>query len=206
MIKIFNATDRSFNTNGNIAIKPKKCLETKKKSLNGWYIEVEVDVRYKKFIEQDKLCVVKTKSKVNPQAFRIENIKKTTRTISFTARHVMFDAENYFLTDVRPTNLNGQNTLSYINERTDKSSPFSVYSNIQNLDTAYFVRKSLLEAWAIIEERWKGTFDADNWNIRFVNKVGNDNGETVSYGKNLQGIEIFEDWSNVATRIYPVRI
>lgn len=204
MIKIFNANDREFSTNGNIAIKPLKCLETKKKSLNGWYVEVEVNIKYKDYIEQDKLCVVKTKSKINPQAFRIDSLTKTSTRIKFTANHVMFDAKNYFLNDVRPTDKNGQNTLSYINERTDKTSPFVVYSNVQTINTAYFIRKNLLEAWEIIEERWEGIFDADNWNIRFLNKVGNDNGEVIAYKKNMQGIEIFEDWTNVVTRIYPV--
>lgn len=49
-----------------------------------------------------------------------------------------------------------------------------------------------------------GVFDADNWNIRFLTKLGNDNGETVMYGKNLQGIEVYEDWSSVVTKLYPV--
>ena len=204
MIKIFNANDRDFSTNGNIAIDPMKCIETKKKSLNGWYLDVEVAIKYADYIEKDKLCVVQTKSKLNPQAFRIDNPQKTTRRIKFKAYHVMFDAEDYFLLDVRPTNRNGQGALSYVNERTDKNSPFFVYSNVSNINTAYFVRKSLLEAWSIIEERWGGVFDADNWNIRFVNSVGNDNGEVVSYKNNLQGIEIFEDWSSVCTKICPV--
>ncbi len=204
IIKIFDENDRDFSSNGNIAINPKKCKETKKKSLNGWYIEVECDVRYKEYIEQDKLCVVKTKSKLNPQAFRINNINIEGRTISFTANHVMFDSEKYFLVDVRPTNQNGQNALSYINERTDKTSPFSIYSDVGTQNTAYFIRKNLLEAWAVIEERWGGIFDADNWQISFRKKVGNDNGECVIYGKNMQGMKVFEDWSAVCTRIYPV--
>lgn len=204
MIKIFNENDRDFSTNGNIVIKPLRCKERKKKSLNGWYIDVEVDIKYADYILEDKLCVVKTKSKVRPQAFRIENPKKTNRTITFTANHVMFDAKRYYLFDVRPTNQNGQNALSYINERTDTTSPFKMFSNVESVSTAYFIRKNLLEAWAIIEERWNGVFDADNWDIRFLNKVGNDNGETISYGKNMQGIQIFEDWSNVCTKVCPV--
>ena len=60
MIKIFDANDTIFNTNGNIVIKPLKLLEVKKKSLNGWYIEVEIPIKYKEYIKQDKLCVVKT--------------------------------------------------------------------------------------------------------------------------------------------------
>ena len=205
MIKIFNANDKDFSTAGNIIINPTKCLEYKKKSLNGWYIEVEIPIKYKDYIEKDNLCVVKTKSKLNPQAFRIGNdIKKTNRKITFTANHVMFDAEDYFLVDVRPTNQNGLNALNYINERTDNISPFTIYSNVENVNTAYFIRKNLLEAWATIEERWNGIFDADNWNISFLQSVGYDNGESIIYGKNMQSMEIYEDWSSVVTRLYPV--
>lgn len=205
MIKIFDANDRDFSSAGNVIINPLKCREYKKKSLNGWYIEVELPIKYKEYIEKDKLCVIKTKSKLNPQAFRIgDNINYTSRKISFTANHVMFDAEDYFLLDVRPTNLNGINTLNYINERTDSVSPFSIYSNVENIDTAYFIRKTLLEAWSIIEERWGGVFDADNWDISFLQKVGNDNGENIIYGKNLENIEVYEDWSNVVTKLCPV--
>lgn len=205
MIKIFDANDRDFTSAGNIVINSTKCLEYKKKSLNGWYIEVEMPIKYKEYIKKDKLCVVKTKSKLNPQAFRIgDNIQYNNRKIVFTANHVMFDAQDYFLVDVRPTNLNGLNALSYINQRTDKVSPFTIYSNVENVNTAYFVRKNLLEAWATIEERWNGVFDADNWDISFLQSVGHDNGETIAYGKNMQSMEIYEDWSNVTTRLYPV--
>lgn len=205
MIKIFDANDRDFSTAGNIIIEPTKCREFKKKSLNGWYIEVEIPINYKEYIEKDKLCVIKTKSKLNPQAFRIaDNIKYTNRKISFTAEHVMFDARNYLLLDVRPTNLNGTNALNYINERTDNVSPFIMFSNIENVNTAYFIRKNLLEAWTTIEERWNGIFDADNWNISFLQSIGNDNGETIIYGKNMQSMEIYEDWSSVVTKLYPV--
>lgn len=205
MIKIFNANDRDFSTAGNIIIKPIKCNEIKKKSLNGWYIEVEVPIKYKDYISKDKLCVVKTKSKLNPQAFRInDSITYTNRKIKFTAEHVMFDSRRYVLLDVRPTNLNGQNGLKYVNERTDKTSPFSIDSNVENVNTAYFIRKTLLESWQVFEERWGGVFEADNWDISFKQSIGKDNGETIVYGKNMQGFEIFEDWSNVCTKILPV--
>lgn len=205
MIKIFNATDTDFSTAGNIIINPLYCHEIKKKSLNGWYIDVEIPIKYKDYISKDKLCVVKTKSKLNPQAFRIaEDIKYTTKKIKFKAEHVMFDARKYVLLDVRPTNLNGLNGLKYINERTDKVSPFSIYSNVENVNTTYLIRKNLLEAWTIFEEKWGGVFDADNWNISFNQKLGNDNGVTIAYGKNMQGFEIYEDWSNVCTKVLPV--
>lgn len=205
MIKIFDVNDTNFNTNGEIVINPLKLIEIKKKSLNGWYIEVEIPIDYKEYIKQDKLCVIKTKSKLKPQAFRINNPEYGQRKISFTANHVMFDAKNYFLEDVRPTNQNGLNTLKYINERTDKTSPFTILSSdVEKVDTCYFIRKNLLEAWETIEERFGGIFDADNFDISFKTSIGVDRGEIIAYGKNLQNIKIYEDWSNVCTRLYPV--
>lgn len=205
MIKIFSATETNFSTAGEIIINPIKCIEIKKKSLNGWSIDVEVPIKYKEYIKADKLCVVKTKSKLNPQAFRINSsIIYTNKKIKFTAEHVMFDSRKYILLDVRPTNLNGLNGLNYINQRTDIDSPFSIFSDVDGLYTAYFIRKTLLEAWEVFEKRWGGCFDADNWNISFKKEIGNDNGETIIYGKNMQGFEIYEDWSNVCTKVLPV--
>lgn len=205
MIKIFDANDKDFSTAGEIIINPIKCIETKKKSLNGWHLEVELPIKYKNYIKKDKLCVIKSKSKINLQAFRIsDNIQYTSRKITFNANHVMFDSKNYMLVDVRPQDKNGINVLNYINERTDKVSPFIFFSNIENINTAYFIRKNLLESLSIIEERWNGVFDADNWNISFLNSVGNDNGESIIYGKNCENFESYEDWSNVVTRLYPV--
>jgi phage minor structural protein len=207
MIKIFNANDRDFSTNGNIAIKPLKLIETKKKSLNGWYIDVEIPIEYKEYIDKSKLFVVKTKSKLNPQAFFIDNdeeIKFTDKKIIFRANHVAFKASNYLLIDVRPTDLNGAGALDYINTRLDRESPFTINSDVENINTAYFIRKTLLEALAIIEERWGGSFDIDNWNINLKQNIGEDRGEIVAYGKNLENIKVFEDWSNVVTKLYPV--
>lgn len=204
MIKIFDSNETNFFTNGNIAIEPLKCIETKKKSLNGWEISVEIPIKFKDYIKQDKLCVIKTKSKINPQAFSINNISYTTNKIIFTAEHIAFRARDYFLVDCRPTNMSGNNALNYVNERTDNNSPFNIISDVENLNTAYLIRKNLLEAWEIIEEKWGGTFDFDNYNIYFKQKIGNDNGEIVSYKKNLQDLKIYEDWSNVVTKLYPV--
>lgn len=204
MIKIYDGDVKSFANNGKIAIKPVEIKEYKKKSLNGWYIEVEVSIKYAKYIVKDDLCVIKSKSKLNPQAFRIGDPTKNSKTIRFTAYHVMFDSQNYMLDDVRPINKNALNALEYINNRTNKKSPFSYSSNITKLATAYFQLKSLYEAWVIIEERWGGCFDADNWNIILSDNLGKNVGEMLVYQKNLEDLSIVEDWSDVVTELYPV--
>ena len=205
MIKIFNSTDRDFSTNGNLCISPLKCIEKKSKSLNGWYLSVEVDIKYKSYIKKDILIVTKTKSMLNPQAFRVaENIEYTSRKIIFQANHVYYDSQGLFLLDVRPTNLNAISALEYVNERTDSLSPFTVYSDISTPKTSYFIRKNLLEAWSVFEERYSGFFQFDNWNVLLKQNISIDTDIFLAYGKDLQGVRIFEDWSNVVTRLCPV--
>ncbi|WP_159641661.1 phage tail spike protein, partial [Erysipelothrix anatis] len=203
MIRIFNPEDRDFSSNGNIVIKPLKLVETKKKSLNGWYIDVEVSVEYAEHIKQDKLCVTKSKSKINLQAFRIDGIKIKSRTIVFKAHHVMFDADRLFLKDVRPVNMSAIGALNYINEATDNPSPFILTSNVAGANTAYFIRKSLLHAWSVIEERWGGVFDADNFQVSFKEDIAIDRQVSITYGSELESIEVVENWSQVVTMLYP---
>lgn len=202
IIKLFDANEKNFNNNGLGNIQPLKCIETKKKSLNGWYVEVELPIKYFGMIRQDMIILVKTKEK-GAQPFRIGNITKQNRKISFTANHVAFDTERYFLLDVRPTNLSMDGYLKWLNARTDKTSPFSFSSNVADVGTNYFIRKTLLEALTEVDENYNGVFDFDSFNIKFLQKVGNDNGFSIIYGKNLQSIKAVEDWSNVVTKLYP---
>ena len=209
MIKIFNPNDKNFKSNGNICINPISCIEKKKKSLNGWYLDIKVDIKYKDYIKKDYLVVIKTKSSINPQAFRIADddndstIQLTDNYIVFKANHVFFDSKRYFLVDIRPKKLNAITAVEYRNERTDKKSPFFVYSDIDSVSTAYFIRKNLLEAWAIFEERYSGYFQFDNWNVRLMSNIGKETGEIIGYGQKLQGFQIYESWSNVVTKLFP---
>ena len=204
-VKIFSSDTRTFSKNGLINIRPLICKETKKKSLNGWYLDLQFDVKFKKYIIKDNLVVLKSKSKENPQAFRIGQPTYNNDIIEVQAEHVMFDAKNFMLYDVRPTNHNALSALTYITARTDQEcNIFEYSSSVSGLNTAYFQLKTLLEAWQTIEERWGGVFDADNWHITFSNNLGKDVGQMLVYQRNIKNLIKYEDWSNVVTTLYPV--
>ena len=203
VIKIFNADDKVYITNGNIAVMPLKCIETKNQGFSGWEVEVEIPIDYKEYIAQDNIVVVPTKSR-GEQPFRIQNPEINSRVIKFKAVHVAFDSQLYLLTDIYPQNLNGASLLDWINTRTDRASPFTTSSDVMNLGTARIVRKTLMEAFIIAQERIGGFFDFDKWQIKLLTSIGIDRGETIRYGKNLQGIRVYENWSNVCTKILPV--
>lgn len=205
VIKIYEPNEKNFYNNGLGTIQPLSCEETKKASLGGWYLDITVDTKYESIIQRDNIVYALTKEK-REQAFRIGNPKKTDRKISFTATHVIFDAANYLLDDVRPTELGPVNFLKWCNERTDQASPFSITGDATGIGTNYFIRKSLLEAMTQMEETFDCIIDADNFLIRVMKKesVGKDNGFSVAYGKNIQGVSITENWDDVCTKIMPV--
>ena len=163
MIKLFGKKDTVFNSNGIMVINPISLIETKESSLNGWFINAVVPIKYNDDLEEGLHAYVDTKSK-GGQPFVINNIKRTDKHIEFTANHVVFDSINYILKDVRPTSMSAVGALTYVNERTDITSPYTMASNVANSQTAYFINRTLLEALDTIQERWGGVYDVDKFN------------------------------------------
>ena len=203
MIKLFDVKDKEFKTNGIMNIMPLSLIEYKDTSLNGWYIEAEVPIKYNDDIKEGMIAFVETKSK-GGQPFRIFNLKRTDKLLHIKANHITFDTIDYVLDDVRPTNMSAAGALKYVNDRTDTKSPFTTNSNVEGSNTAYFINKNFLEALDTIQERWGGVYDPDKFLIELRTKVGVDRGETIMYGKNLEGLSVFEDWSAVVTKLRPV--
>lgn len=201
-MKIYEAGTKTFTNNGLGQIIPIKCIETKKKSLNGWYLECEVDLKYKDIISKDNVVYVNTKEK-GSQPFVMEAPEITDR-ITFKAMHVAFTADRYLLDDVRPTNLIGIDFLNYINTRTDTVSPFKFYSNISERKTKYYVRKTLFEALQEAEVLFGAVFDLDGFEIRMLTTIGNLSDTTLTYGKNISGVKLYENWDTVTTKLLPV--
>lgn len=203
MIKVYETNEKSFLTNGLGTINPTRCVEVKKRSLNGWYLEVETSVKHKDILIKDNIVLAETKEK-GMQPFKIGNPTITDRKIQFTANHIVFDTNQYLLADVRPTNLSAPAFLTWMNERTDTKSPFTVNSDITTKATRYFIRKTYLESLTETEESFNGSYDVDKFNIYLKSKVGNDNGTTILYGRDSQSLKIVEDWSTVCTKLLPV--
>lgn len=202
-MKVYEAGTRTFENNGLGHIEPLKCIETKKKSLNGWELDCEVSVEYRDMISKDRIVLVDTKES-GAQPFFIEAPEITGNHISFTARHVAFLSERYVLDDVRPTELIGIDFLNYIAQRTDESCPFSFYSNVSDRKTKYFIRKNLLEALEEAEELFGAVFVLDGYKINMLTTIDKLSDQTLVYGKNMTGIKVYEDWDTVTTKILPV--
>ena len=206
MIRIYETGTFSFATNGLGTVQCYKCIETKKAGLAGWWLDCEIPVEYIELIKPGRIILAKTKEK-NDQPFRIRDVRMESKRIIVKAHHVVFDAANYIVADSRPTELGCVESAAWCNSAADADSPYTIAGNIAaDPQTHYFVRKTLLECWDMLSGFFGALVDAFDWTVAFQapDLVGSDTGYKVAYGKNLQGYEIEEDWSQVCTRILPV--
>lgn len=202
MIRLYESSytnGQHLTSNGKV-IMPTKCIETK--SEDEWTLEIELPDKYKAYIQQDYVIVVKTKEALY-QPFRVNNIQTKGHQIAFTAYHVFYDLEKYYLDDVYPQDQSASGALNWVLSRTIPSNGFTSTSDVSGINSARFVRKSALEALQEIKNKWGGYLTFDNFNIDLKSAIGSNKGVTIEEGKNLQEISKVENWDNVVTTIYP---
>ena len=201
MIKVFAPTDKTYTTNGDIVIQPFKAKVHK--ADNGTYhLELEAGIEYTNYLQSNNIIVADTPQ--GAQAFRIKNPEYNQNKIVLKAYHVFFDSQNYLIADSYVVNKTCNDALDHLNSATDNTSPFTTLSNITNTNSYRCVRTSLYEAINTILDRWGGHLVRDNWDIKIMSTIGQDNGVTIRYAKNLEEITCTYNWDNVVTKLLPV--
>lgn len=201
MIKLFNSTDKIFASNGDKVIIPTKA-KIHKEDNGAFYIDLEAGLEYVNDLVQGAIIVAPTPQ--GEQAFRLSNPEKTKSKLKVKAYHVFYDTKNYLIADSYVVDKNCNDALDHLNSATDNLSPFTTLSNIANINSFRCVRKSLYEAIQTVIERWGGHLVRDNFDIKVMATIGQDNGVTVRYAKNLKDITCIENWDNVVTKLMPV--
>ena len=201
MIKLFGENDRDFTGNGDVVITPLKA-KIHKEDNGAFYLELETDLSYSDYLIENNILIAPTPQ--GEQAFRVGNVQKTGRKISTRAYHVFYDSRNYLIEDKYVYQKNCNDALVYLNSSTSDPSPFTVSSDVATVKNFRCVRNSLCEAVNTICERWGGHIVRDNWNLAILETIGQDNGETVRYAKNLKEISSEENWDGVVTKLLPV--
>lgn len=197
MIEVYLKTNKNYKMNGDMTLEPSSCIYKNKEYL--LTIEHPFD-KLERWKYLDYENVIKTEGKL----YRIFNVVKSLDYITAYARPIFFDLIDTILLDVRPTNKTGQQAL----EEILKGTGFKAHSNISALNTAYYIRKNIVEAILGDDEnsflnRWGGEVLLDNFDIYINDKIGSDNGVRVEFGYNLNEIEEDINIEEVATRIIP---
>ena len=201
MLKVFGSRDRNFTTNGDIVLHPVKARVTKEDN-GAFYLDIETDLSYLDYLVEGNIIVANTPQ--GDQAFRITNVQRTKFKILIKANHVFYDSAYYLIADSYVADKNCNDALDHLNRATDTPSPFTTISDIGTVNSYRCVRKSLYEAVNTVLERWGGHLVRDNFSIGIRAEIGQDNGVTVRYRKNLKDISCEEKWDAVVTKLLPV--
>lgn len=201
MIKVYEATEKVFSNNGLKILKPRKAVIHKEDN-GDYYLELEDTIENLQFYKEG--YIARVKSPWGFQNFRMTNPKIKNRKVNLKAWHVFYDAKQYVILDSNVVDKTCIDALDHVNSATDKTSPFTVISDVTTVCSTRVVRKTLAETVNIIREKWGGHLVRNNWSIEIRDKIGQDRGVTIAYSKNIKEIEAEEQWNEVVTKIYPV--
>lgn len=201
MIKIFSTTDKTYNTNGDIVVNPLYAVIHKEDN-GDYYLQIETGLSYIDYFKDGNIITADTPQGL--QAFRITNTDITKSRINAKCNHVYYDTNNYLIQDSYVKDKTCDYAIKHLNDATDNTSPFNVYSDIESINSYRCVRTSLNEAIGVLIERYGGHLVRDNWSIGILENIGQDNGVTVRYKKNLRDITCETIWDEVVTKLLPV--
>lgn len=201
MISVYDSTEKSFATNGNKILHPRKAL-IRKEDNGDYYLDLKDKIDYLEYYQAG--LIIRVPTPWDYQAFRLTNPNIENDSITVRAYHVYFDSKNYIIKDSYVVDKNCNDALDHLNMVCDTISPFTTISDVNSVNSYRCVRKSLEEAISEVVDRWGGHLVRDNFNIAIRSKIGQDRGVTLSYAKNISKITQKEVWDDVVTKILPV--
>lgn len=201
MIKIFSPSDTLFASNGNCVVQPTKAKIHKEDNAD-YYLDFEIPIQYDKYINSNDIIVANTPQ--GEQPFRITDFEKTRRKISGKAYHVFYDTKNYLIEELTITDKDCNEALDIVNNATSDKTPFTTLSDVQGVQSFTYDNQTLYDAISGFIEVYGGHLVRDGFNIAIRGSIGQDNGVTVQYRKNLKSITAEYKWDDVVTKILPV--
>lgn len=208
MVTIHEKNSIVFNTLGLGALLPSLCVV--KEELNGIY-ELEMEHPYDadgkwKRIEKEQIIFASTPR--GKQPFRIYHVKPDMDGIAVNARHIFYDLLDNLCMNVDVTG-SPQSVLNAIKNAFSYSVPFVLSSDMPGIGTVKASKTNPIAALLGMDDdkdsfvkSFGGEILRDGFNISMKTSIGQDRGVAIRYGKNLIGLEVSEDISEVATRIY----
>lgn len=208
-VVVYDKNTTEFNSLGLTTLIPTSC--NIKEELNGVY-ELELTHPYdelKKFEYLEKENIILANTPNGRQPFRIYRVVPTLEDISINARHIFYDLLDNFIikvdarggaSEVLNELVNGFVLPTRFTFRTDIiSSSRRVIAENENPISALLNNEQKKPKFI---QQYGGELSRDNFNVGILAKIGEDKGFTIRYGKNLIGLSVDEDYSEVITRVY----
>lgn len=207
MITIHENTAKTFDTLGLGALLPASCVVTEE--LNGAF-ELELEHPYDaegkwQRIERGRILYASTPR--GRQPFRIYSVKPSMEGIKVNARHVFYDLLDNLCSPISYTGTAAV-ALTAFKDAFAYTMPFSFDTDISGTGTMKTGRMNPVQALLSENEgiysfvkAFGGELLRDGFHVSLKAGLGEDRDVAIRYGKNLIGLEVTEDESDVKTRI-----
>lgn len=192
----------NFENNG-LAILDECIMAEINQELNGDYsLALEYPVVSRKAQYLEELNIIKADGQLF-RIYKVERIQEKISKIKVWARHIFYDLAFYFIESAKVLNANMKEAL----EGTMPPELQGLFSfNVLEENIAPFAVKEINAVDAIFRliEVYGGELQRDNFDVEIKNSTGKSNGVLIKYGKNIKGMRVIEDTSELATRIYAI--
>lgn len=207
MITIHEKTAKSFDTLGLGALLPASCVVTEE--LNGAF-ELEMQHPYDeggkwRRIERGRILYAPTPT--GPQPFRIYNTTPSMDSIKVNARHIFYDLLDNLCGNIVSVGTAAQ-AMAAVHAAMAYPMPFSFSTDITKTGRLTASRVNPVQALLSNDENMESFVEAfggellrDHFSVAMKESIGADRDVAIRYGKNLSGLEVNEDESDVRTRV-----
>lgn len=211
MITVYSKEAQTFTSLGLGTLLPSACVVTE--SLNGGY-ELSFTHPYDPWgkwrrIETGNILLAPTPT--GPQPFRIYHAAPTMEQIEGKGRHLFYDLLDNLCRSLKTGVVPAGEALEKLSRSLAYPMPFSFSTDIQK--EGELLVKNLNPVMALLSEEketqsfitvFGGELERNGYHVGLKTALGMDRGVAIRYGKNLAGLEVTEDMSEVATRVYPI--
>lgn len=207
MITIHEKHTTEFNTLGLGALLPGSCVVTEE--LNGLY-ELQMSHSYDewgKWKRIEKGCILYASTPDGKQPFRIYNTRPTMDGITVNARHIFYDLLD---NQCEPISFSGtaEEALTAMENAFAYEMPFWFTTDISVSGELKTGRMNPIQVLLTNDEDvtgfvqgFGGELQRDGFHVSVQASIGQDRDVAIRYRKNLIGLEVTEDDSDVKTRV-----
>ena len=171
------------------------------------YMEVRWLAYVRDEFEAPAVSGVIEEHKTKEQLFRVRSISSTLDRITIEAQHISYDLRRNYIKSVSTKGMRGAEAFPAMMAATISGHEFNAYSDIAETVTEDIKRKNPIEALfsdgGLISTAG-GEVLRDNFDIYWVQHIGQDRGVSIAYRKNMSGMDVKIDTNGLVTRIIPV--
>lgn len=192
----------NFNNNGLAVLN--ECIKAEiNNELNGDYsLELEYPANSKKSKYIEEFNIIKADNQLF-RIYKVEKIQGSDDRIRVWAKHIFYDLAFFFIENAKAKQCSVKTAMQKAMVD-DLFLSYTVDSDIVINNSLEMIEINPVEAMFKIMEQWGcGELYRDNFEIKILTQMGIRTGVLIKYGKNVKGIKITYDTTNVVTKLYP---